>query len=79
MKRLLDWIDRADMASQMGAPKPAFQTEESERIFPEGDEPWWLTELQKRAAPEDEPAPCDEDGPPSCDDGQAGDEAFGCR
>ena len=63
MKRLLDWIDRADMASQMGAPKPAFQTEESERIFPEGDEPWWLTDAGKFVASAEGMG--DEDGPPS--------------
>ena len=43
-------------------------------MFP--DQPWWLTELQKRAAPEDEPVPGDEDGPHSGEDGQADDAAL---
>ena len=64
MKRLLDWIDRVDMASQTGLPRPAFETEEGEHIFPEGDEPWWLTDLSRRIAPE-EKMEGDEDGPPS--------------
>ena len=59
-----DWIDRADQASQAGLPKPEFETEEGGHIFPEGDEPWWLTDVSRRAQPEEE-AQGDEDGPAS--------------
>ena len=64
IKRLLDWIDRCDLASQAGTVKPVFQTAEGEPIFPAGDEPWWLTELSRRQ-PEEERKKGDEDGPPS--------------
>ena len=74
IRNLLDWIDRVDMASQHGTPRPPFGTLEGEEIFP--DQPGWLTELQKRAAPEEEPEPGDEDGPASGDDGQADDAAL---
>ena len=66
IRNLLGWIGRVDMASQHGTPRPPFSTVEGESIFP--DQPWWLTELQKRVAPEEEPEPGDEDGPPSGDD-----------
>ena len=74
IRNLLGWIDRVDMASQCGTPRPPFSTLEGEDMFP--DQPWWLTELQKRAAPEDELEPGDEDGPHSGEDGQAGDAAL---
>ena len=61
-----DWIDRVDLASQQGAPKPAFETAEGEPIFPEGDDPWWLADVSRRQLPEDKDAG-DEDGPPSDD------------
>ena len=66
-KRLLNWIDRVDTASQTGgAPKPAFQTEDGHSIFPEDDDPWWLTDISRRApVDEEEKAEGDEDGPPS--------------
>ena len=38
-QRLLDWIDRCDVASQTGEPKPLFQTVGGEPIFPEDDDP----------------------------------------
>ena len=66
IKRLLDWIDRVDTASQTGGPKPSFQTEEGQSIFPEDDDPWWLTDITRRATVnEDDKADGDEDGPPS--------------
>jgi hypothetical protein len=66
IKRLLDWIDRVDTTSQTGAPKPPFQTEEGQSIFPEDDDPWWLTDISRRApVDEDDKADGDEDGPPS--------------
>ena len=66
IKRLLDWIDRVDTASQIGGPKPPFQTEEGQNIFPEDDDPWWLTDISRRAPVDDEEkAEGDEDGPPS--------------
>ena len=68
IRNLLGWIDRVDMASQCGVQRPTFSTPEGVDMFP-GD-PWWMTELQKRAAPEDEPEPGDEGGPPSGDDGR---------
>ena len=57
---LLAWIDRADEAAQRGAPRPAFENAANRPIFPEDDDAWWLTELQKRTLPE---AQGDEDGP----------------
>ena len=64
IKRLLDWIDWADQNSQAGLPKPPFETEDGEPIFPEEEEAWWLTDISRRAAPE-EKVEGDEDGPPS--------------
>ena len=64
IKRLLDWIDWADQNSQAGLPKPPFETEQGEPIFPEEEEAWWLTDISRRAAP-DEKVEGDEDGPPS--------------
>ena len=61
--RLLDWIDRCDMASQLGHPKPAFETPDGNPIFPEDkDDAWWLTDVSKRVAAEDR-VEGDEDGP----------------
>ena len=70
IKKLLDWIDRCDIASQTGAPKPAFETLDGEAIFPEDDDPWWLLEIQKRKLEEEELVG-DEDGPPSEEEMQA--------
>ena len=62
--RLLDWIDRVDMASQSKdpeVPKPLFATKPSDRfpcgepIFPDDEDPWWLTDVQRK--PTTEPAP----------------------
>ena len=60
--RLLDWIDRADLASQHGDPKPLFTTTSGEAIFPEDEDPWWLTEVQRKPTTDSHP-PGDEDGP----------------
>ena len=66
IKKLLDWIDRCDIASQTGAPKPPFETEDGQPIFPEDDDPWWLSEIQKRKVEENEEEVVgDEDGPAS--------------
>ena len=55
-----------DRASQTGGPKPPFQTEDGQSIFPESDDPWWLTDISRRApVDEDDKAEGDEDGPPS--------------
>ena len=62
IQRLLDWIDRCDIAMQSGLPKPPFQTITGESIFPDSDEPWWLTELSKRV-PVETTELGDEDGP----------------
>ena len=73
MQRLLKWIDRADVASQSGAARPAFQDEFGEPIFPKDDEDlWWLTELQRGKQNANK---ADEDGPPSSDEGCADDGA----
>ena len=62
LHRLLDWMDRYDVAMQHGWAKPAFQTITGEEIFPDSDEAWWLTEMSKRG-PTEAPHPGDEDGP----------------
>ena len=67
-KRLLDWIDRVDEASQTGLPRPAFQTLDGDAIFPPHEDLWWLTELQRKA---DDDGKGDEDGPPSDEDDEA--------
>ena len=40
IKRLLDWIDRVDAASQEGLPKPMFEDADGSPIFPDDEEPW---------------------------------------
>ena len=61
-----DWIDRVDFASQHGQPRPSFETVDGEPIFPEGDDPWWLTDVSRRVMNEDEKkVEADEDGPTS--------------
>ena len=62
--RLLDFMDRVDLATQTGAPRPLFRTADGEDIFPDNDEPWWLTDVSRRA-PAEEQENGDEDGPPS--------------
>ena len=72
-QRVLDWIDRCDVATQTGAPKPEFQTTSGEPIFPESEEPWWLTDISRRLGQESKQQEADEDGPAS--DGEEKDEA----
>ena len=67
-QRLLDFIERCDIASQLGLPRPEFKTLDGEAIFPEDDEPWWLTEVSKRISAEDRRG--DEDGPATDDEGE---------
>ena len=67
-QRLLDFIERCDVASQLGLPRPEFKTLDGEAIFPEDDEPWWLTEVSKRISAEDRRG--DEDGPVTDDEGE---------
>ena len=71
-QRVLDWIDRCDVASQTGAPKPEFLTTSGEPIFPESEEPWWLTDISRRLGQEGKQQEADEDGPAS--DGEGKDE-----
>ena len=71
-QRVLDWIDRCDVASQTGAPKPEFQTTGGEPIFPESEEPWWLTDISRRLGQDAKQQEADEDGPAS--DGEGKDE-----
>ena len=47
---LLDWIDRADRASQLSEPLPPRCRVDGSPLFPEGA--WWQTEMAKRARPE---------------------------
>ena len=73
--KLLDWIDRVDIASQCNGGKPDFTTAGGGCIFPDDDDPWWLTELSRRAREEDaKPAPGDEDGPAASDEEPGPDE-----
>ena len=74
-KRLLDWIDRCDIASQAGQLKPKFKTTDGESIFPADDEEqWWLTDISKRISVGDDKdqqhkqQEGDEDGPATCDE-----------
>ena len=48
--RLLDWMDRIDLATQTGDPRPPFKTADGEDIFPDNDSPWWLTDVSRRVA-----------------------------
>jgi len=73
IRKLLDWIDRVDIASQRSEPRPPFATPAEGPIYPEDGDPWWLTELSRRVREEPEPAPGDEDGPASGEEGPADD------
>ena len=46
-------------------PKPDFETLEGEPIFPEDEDPWWLTDVSRKVKEEGEKVDGDEDGPPS--------------
>ena len=65
--KLLHWIDSADLASQAGASRPIFATRDGDPIFPNNDDPWWLTEVARVKLAE-EKAKGDEDGPPSSEE-----------
>ena len=72
--KLLNWIERVDEASQIGAPRPAFETVDHQPIFPEDEEDkWWLTDVQNRKEPAAQ-QPADEDGPPSSEGEHVSDE-----
>ena len=68
IRKLLGWITRVDEASRTNAARPSFADEDRGDIFPEG-EPWWLTDVSRRAEDEKGQA-ADEDGPPSEDEEQ---------
>ena len=64
----MDWVDRCDIASHTGLPKPEFKTTDGEGIFPNNDDdPWWLTDISKRILhgddKNDKELEGDEDGP----------------
>lgn len=66
--RLLDYIDRADLASQRGEPKPPFVAADGMEIFPSMDDDlWWLSDMQRKTATGDATTKPldggDEDGP----------------
>ena len=63
IRRLLDWIGEVDLASQRGAPRPAFKASDGGDIFPPAEEQWWLTTFQRKKKPEELAG--DEDGPVS--------------
>ncbi len=69
IRKLLNWIEAVDLASQRGGARPAFMTTQGEPIFPGEDEKWWLTDVQQRKKPE-EVNPADEDGPASESDSE---------
>ena len=50
---LLRWIEDADRAAQEGEPRPPLQRPNGEPLFPH-DEPWWLTDLERRNAEQPE-------------------------
>lgn len=52
--RVLDWMDRVDEAASQGLPKPPLEGRDGQPLFPQDDDPWWLTDVQKRQATEGE-------------------------
>ena len=73
-RRLLDWIDRVDTASQVpGAPRPAFLTAQGDCIFPDEEDTWWLLDRKRKATESEEKD--DEDGPILEEDAVSGDDA----
>ena len=76
--RLLDFIDRVDIASQTGSPRPDFRAGDGADIFPPAGSPnekWWLTEMSRRI--EEERVARDElleEGPASSEDEFSDDE-----
>ena len=69
LMKLLAWIDRVDLSSQRGEPRPPFEDDSGDFIFPpEGheDEKWWLTEMSLRKEEEKQARARDiEEGAPS--------------
>ena len=69
LMKLLAWIDRVDLSSQRGEPRPPFEDDSGAFIFPpEGheDEKWWLTEMSLRKEEEKQARAGDiEEGAPS--------------
>ena len=64
----LNWIHREAAAFENGDPPPVFEATNGESIFPDRDEEWWLTDVQKRKNQEDvDGQGGDEDGPASSD------------
>jgi hypothetical protein len=53
LRQVQAWIMRASAAWLGGKPKPHFETETGEIIFPEDDEEWWLTDVQCRKPTEE--------------------------
>ena len=53
IRRVLQWMDRVDESSWRGLEKPAFRNADGTPIFPEDDDPWWLTNVQRRAQAND--------------------------
>ena len=66
IQKLLGWIDKVDLSSQAGLPKPPFEDENGDSIFPpEGHEDalWYLTDLSRTKREEELARQADEDGP----------------
>ena len=61
IQKLLDWIDRVDLASQRGGGRPAFTTLTGDPIFPPKEQEWWMTDVRRNNR-EQQPG-ADEDGP----------------
>ena len=77
-EKLLDWIDRVDLASQNGRQRPPFIHVDGSNIFPasgDPDERWWLTELTKHK--EAEKILQDLEECPGSSEEDLGDEIFG--
>ena len=47
--RLLDFMDRVDLATQTGDPRPPFKMADSEDVPPAGGECWCLADVSRRA------------------------------
>ena len=68
IRRVLDWIDRADEASQQGLPAPEFRSSDGGPIFPPEDSDdylWWVTDINRKEKTDQKG---DEDGPPESDE-----------
>ena len=50
IRKLLNWIEAVDLASQRGGSRPAFKTAQGEPIFPGEDVLWWLTDVQRKTS-----------------------------